>query len=231
MLFQDPVEILLDMAKKGKINPWDIDIVEVTDKFLKELERMRILNLRVSARTLLYASMLVKMKSDILAYDDFSDADETDLIGTDLMNIPETPMLDDYPVPKIPLRRMSKRKVTLDELIEELRKVEAESCGLVRKGGVREMERRKGGREKGGEGAYKVIELAYEDDIRKVVEKVEHALVNMPVSKISFSELLNEVGDISKVLVYVSLLFLATDGKIVLRQRRFFGELHIVKVM
>jgi len=216
MLLQDPIEILLDMAKKGKIDPWDIDIVEVTDKFLKELERMRELNLRISARTLLYASMLVKMKSDTLMCDDF---------GVSEIEIPETipisytPMLDDYPVPKLPLRRKSKRRVTLSELIEELRRVEGES-----RSSMRVVERRR-------ESTHEVIELAHEEDIKNVVERVEQALGNIPIRMMSFSELLDEIKDVSKVLVYLSLLFLATDGKIRLRQKKLFEELYIIKAV
>ena len=38
---EEPVEILVQMAERGGINPWNIDIVEVTDRFLSELERRK----------------------------------------------------------------------------------------------------------------------------------------------------------------------------------------------
>ena len=37
---EEPVEILVQMAERGEIDPWNIDIVEVTDRFLSELERL-----------------------------------------------------------------------------------------------------------------------------------------------------------------------------------------------
>ncbi len=37
---EEPVEILLKMAESGAIDPWNIDIIEVTDRFLSELDRM-----------------------------------------------------------------------------------------------------------------------------------------------------------------------------------------------
>ncbi len=64
---EDPVKLLVDMAKQGKIDPWNIDVVEVADKFLLELERARKLDLRISGRVLLYAAILTRMKAEILA--------------------------------------------------------------------------------------------------------------------------------------------------------------------
>ena len=38
---EDPVEILVGLAERGEIDPWNINIIEVTDRFLSELERCR----------------------------------------------------------------------------------------------------------------------------------------------------------------------------------------------
>ena len=35
----EPIEILVELASKGEIDPWNIDIIEVTDKF-KDTLRM-----------------------------------------------------------------------------------------------------------------------------------------------------------------------------------------------
>lgn len=63
---EEPVEILVQMAERGEIDPWNIDIVEVTDRFLSELERRKELDLRISGRTLFYAAILLRMKSEYL---------------------------------------------------------------------------------------------------------------------------------------------------------------------
>ncbi|HJJ50973.1 MAG TPA: segregation/condensation protein A, partial [Methanocorpusculum sp.] len=63
---EEPVEILYQLAKRGEIDPWNIDIVEVTERFLNELEHRRELDLRVSGRTIFYASVLLRMKSELL---------------------------------------------------------------------------------------------------------------------------------------------------------------------
>ncbi|HOW04292.1 segregation/condensation protein A, partial [Methanospirillum hungatei] len=58
-MIDDPVEILVKMAERGEIDPWNVDITEVTDRFFVEMEKQEMLDLRLSARTLLYAATLL----------------------------------------------------------------------------------------------------------------------------------------------------------------------------
>ena len=62
----DGIEILVNMAKQGKIDPWNVDIVEVTDKYLTHLFQSKAQNLRLTGRTLLFAAILLKLKSNVL---------------------------------------------------------------------------------------------------------------------------------------------------------------------
>ena len=62
----DGIEILVSMAKTGKVNPWSIDIVDITDKYLSHLFQMKAQNLRLTGRTLLFAAILLRLKSNIL---------------------------------------------------------------------------------------------------------------------------------------------------------------------
>ena len=62
----DGIEILVNMAKHGKVDPWNIDIVDITDKYLAQLFKMKAQNLRLTGRTLLFAAILLKLKSNIL---------------------------------------------------------------------------------------------------------------------------------------------------------------------
>src|SRR5574344_1386009 len=62
----DGIEILVSMAKNGKIDPWNVDIVDVTDKYLSHLFQMKAQNLRLTGRTLLFAAILLRLKSNVL---------------------------------------------------------------------------------------------------------------------------------------------------------------------
>jgi len=41
----DQSDILVSLAKNGEIDPWDIDIVDVTDKFLAQVAELEKLDL------------------------------------------------------------------------------------------------------------------------------------------------------------------------------------------
>ena len=62
----DGIEILFEMAKSGKIDPWNIDIADVTDKYLQKLMEIKSNNLKLTGRTLFFAALLLRLKSDVL---------------------------------------------------------------------------------------------------------------------------------------------------------------------
>jgi segregation and condensation protein A len=118
-LEEDPVEMVVDLASRGEIDPWNIDIVAVTDKFLKRMEDMRKLNLRISGRALFYAATLLRMKADAL--ETREEEEEIEPVPKPLESSFELPV-ERVMLPRV--RRRSRRPVTLPELIEELRTAE-----------------------------------------------------------------------------------------------------------
>lgn len=213
----EPVEILVNFAKSGSINPWDIDIVEVTDKFLEKIEEMKMTDLRISGRTLLYAAILLRMKSTgiVQEEEDLEEPLDDDLDFQDV---------DDYPVPSLPVRRSSTRPVTLQELINELKKAERVE--------TRRTERRRKNAERQAEipSTDDVLEIAHEEDIKGRGEQLHELLEKMLSEKecITFSELTSQFPERSeRVMTYLSLLFLASDKGVCLCQKELFGELYI----
>src|SRR5574344_622939 len=70
------IEILVQMAKTGKIDPWNIDIVDITDKYLQHMFQLKAQNLRVTGRTLLFAAILLKLKSNVLENIDINEFEQ-----------------------------------------------------------------------------------------------------------------------------------------------------------
>ncbi|MHC1585728.1 MAG: segregation/condensation protein A [Candidatus Syntropharchaeia archaeon] len=202
---EEPIEILVDLASKGEIDPWNIDIIEVTDKFLEKLEEMEKLDLVISGKTLLYASILLRMKSEMLFPSHEEEEKESPEEGREESE--EYPIL----IPKI--RREAKRPVTLEELIEELKKAE-------------KVERRKKEREKRRKMQIEDIQIECVEGFEERMEKVLQMLNDKfkKVKVVSFSELTKELPVVS---TYVSLLFLASRKKIWLEQEELFEELYI----
>ena len=70
----DDISILVDLAKDGKIDPWNIDILDIYDKYLAKLSELEAKNnLKYAGRASLFASILLKIKSNILEGIELSD--------------------------------------------------------------------------------------------------------------------------------------------------------------
>ncbi len=214
-ILEEPIEILVNMAKNGEIDPWNIDIVEVTDKFLRQLEALEKMDLRISGRTLLYAAILLRMKSNALV-----DVEEPqEIIDDDY----EQFEISDYPVPALPLRRTSRRPVTLEELLSELKKAE-----LIEK---RRLERFKSVKDERRATLKEVLSIAHDEDIESRIGKMRNLLDGLFENQqnIRFSDLVQTLDRSGKVMAYLAVLFLATRKEIWLDQEELFGELFIRK--
>ncbi|WP_049922855.1 segregation and condensation protein A [Halopiger djelfimassiliensis] len=139
----EPVELLVQLAKDGEIDPWDIDVVRVTDKFLEALDDV---DLRTSGRALFYASVLLRMKSDeLFAVDEpeeeelppweapFADEGAVDGGAGAEGDGDHPPGFDPVESLEAEMERRLERKhargkpETLDELVRELRSAERDS--------------------------------------------------------------------------------------------------------
>ncbi len=225
---EEPVEILVQMAERGEIDPWNIDIVEVTDRFLSELERRKELDLRVSGRTLFYAALLLRMKSEYL-----DDSGEEEAAGEE---IPEdeagvfdfigfgeggggpVDQLEREIRRRLDRKNLRKRPVTLFELILELKNAE------------KEQRRKQRFRPSPAEmmDVQEVVGIAHEEGYREaagaVLSQCEEAIAAEQV--LTLREIAALLGK-GIYEVYIPLLFLMFEGKLILWQEEFFGELMV----
>ena len=207
--FGEPAEVLVELAKKGEIDPWDIDIARTTERFLEYIDSLEKRDLRIPARTLLYAAMLLRMKSDFI---EGAKEEEPELIPDEVeFEVVET--IDGLPQP--PIRRHTKRPVTLEELISELRK--AEMVG-----------RRKAMRERWPDSPVeKAMDLSHEEGIEDRIKALGPILDSLfESSKIAA---FTDVKSKERIMDYVSLLFMAQRRQVWLEQEEFFQELYIRK--
>ena len=212
-ILEEPIEILVNLAKNGEIDPWNINIVELTDKFLKRVDELEKMDLRVSGRTLLYASILLRMKSNALVEVE-EPPGEID-IESDNFEI------SDYPVPSMPLRRYSKRPVTLEELLTELKRAEAFEKKRLNRVETKKDEIRATLED--------VLSVAHEEDIESRIGKMRYILNELleKQKSIKFSEISSTLDRTGILMAYLAILFLATKKEIWIEQEEFFGELFI----
>jgi segregation and condensation protein A len=250
----EPVELLVKLAEQGEIDPWDIDVVEVTDAFLDHLDAT---DLRTSGRALFYASVLLRMKSDaLLAPDEAEDEDDLEPWEAALEG-PDGGAMDGGdgaggfdPVDALEAemdRRLDRKHArgspeTLDELVRELREAERGSWwkrtreydtsdsprGYQR--GTQTLDYRSADdfRAEDEPTAADVTGTAHTEDIETSIAAVESALDDHYENGRA-EVLYREVRDVAEtpVTTYLSLLFLSHRGSVRLQQDDLFGDLWI----
>jgi len=248
----EPVELLVQLAKEGEIDPWDIDIVEVTDKFLDALDDA---DLRTSGRALFYASVLLRMKSDVLLEEDQPEPEQGDEqtdwdpwadAPDDGEGLP--PSYDPVNALEAEMDRRLERKTargkpeTLDELVRDLRDAERGSWwkesrtydtsdsprGFSR--GVQELDYRSGDDFRMDDEPTQddALGTAHDEDMEATIDEV-HAVILEHYRDGRAEILFEEIADAgpSRVETFLALLFLAHRGAIRLLQEELFGDLWI----
>ena len=66
-VFEGPLDLLLHLIKKNKLNITDIPIALITEQYLEYLKLMKVLNLDIAGEYLLMAATLLHIKSRLLA--------------------------------------------------------------------------------------------------------------------------------------------------------------------
>ncbi len=64
--FEGPLDLLLHLIKKEKVDIYDIPIAEITRQYIEYLDKMRELNIYIASEFLLMAATLVYIKSKML---------------------------------------------------------------------------------------------------------------------------------------------------------------------
>ena len=132
------IAVLIDLAQKGEIDPWDVQVIEVIDRFLVTLgteEQKSSLQQEVSliqsGQAFLWASMLVLLKADTLKRleadeelaEDFSELENAE-IRTTHSSLPLH--LENQLRRRASASPPKKRKVTLKELIAQIQQIATE---------------------------------------------------------------------------------------------------------
>ena len=234
----DGVELLVHLAKNGEIDPWNVDIVQVADQYLKAVAELKESDLKVTGKTLLFLAILLRMKSDQLAginylyppQDEFLD----ELLEPDFMDGGKIiqPKFSFRSLDEVIKRRTSTkqpriRNVTLEDLIRELQMYE-------------EIEKRRSLKEKVEKASTRrmmdyadftaddIEEMAHEEFHEDTIIMLRDILERILISQeaVSLTEL-TQAGRIDKISAYLALLFLSARGSYTMHQEEFYSEVYI----
>ena len=214
--------ILYELVKSEQMDPWDIDVSILAQKYIDMLRGLKEHDFRVSGKVLLAAAILLKIKSTKLVGEDLSELDRL-LIGVEeemeelgFEEASSIHKLDEIPalIPRTPQPR--KRKVSIFDLVEALeRALEVKKRRLLHSIPPLNLEAPKKKKD--------VTEV-----IREVYGKIKVFFINALQGKLTFTKLLPSESKEDKVHTFIPLLHLAQQNKIELLQETSFGEIEIL---
>lgn len=174
------IALLIDLAEKGEINPWDVKVVEVFDRCLSKLNEARdreqsgdFSDLSHSGQAFLYASMLILLKAESIVLSEPPVNDSAEEEGLEDAQNPGGRQLPQHLERQLRRRGVAqlpqKRVVTLPELIEQLQlmKVAMEQTVAPRRRQTSKMR---------SEAAQAIFELAHQENLVETASELERFL-------------------------------------------------------
>ncbi|QDZ40062.1 segregation/condensation protein A [Euhalothece natronophila Z-M001] len=238
------INLLIDLAQQGEIDPWDVDVIKVVDRFFQEInalnpDRDQQTNLPQSGQAFLWASMLVSLKADTLealAEEPEWESEETVSEEEEESQRRKLPQKLEHcirrrgsaPPPK-------KRRVTLSELITQIQDLATEiesnggksSSNSSKKQGKRETARM-------------ISHLAHNENLTELATELEQFLMAQikqvqPQNWLTLEELVQwweteregETSQSHRVGVFWALLLLSSQSKVELSQEAFYQDLNL----
>ena len=215
-------DIINNLIKSEQIDPWNVDITKLTQKYIETVKKMKEMDYFISGKVLLASAILLKIKSTRLVQEDISNFDSY-LFHTEEEEYEE---LDDYlpyhehrvEIPKLGIKTPQKRKrrVSITDLIGALekalkvdnrRKLRLQKFLTINKPKIPEKK----------------------IDIGKLIEEIYAKIENLFQEKkiVQFSELTPTKEKEETILTLLPLLHLHNTRKVCLEQVAAFGEIDI----
>lgn len=217
--------IILDLISSEQLDPWDIDLVLLTNKYLDRIRGLEEANLFVSSKVLFAAALLLRIKSEILLNEYLPSLDEI-LFGRKEQKRYEQERIElEEEIPELvqrtPLPRY--RKVGLQELLSALGKaITTENRRIKKVVAVKQQEI---------ETAISIpkARINLRDKIHEVYLRVKDFFAGGREVPVPFSELLNGEAEIKeeKVNNFVPLLHLDNQHKVFLEQEKHLEEIYV----
>jgi segregation and condensation protein A len=217
--------IIYDLVQTGQLDPWDIDISLLANKYLERVRQLEESNFIISSKVLHAASLLLRFKSHILLYEYIPSLDEL-LFGKKeerpVYKQERIELGEEIPglVPRTPLPRF--RKVTLEELMHALGKAVNTETRRIRKVVVAKQQE--------FETAISLPKqrINLKDRIHEVYSELSRIFKERE-QKLAFSEFLGEAKSREdKIASFVPLLHLDNQQKVWLEQNAHFDEIWIL---
>lgn len=215
-------EIIYDLINTEQLDPWEIDIVVLSDKYLERIKELEEAEFFISSKVLLAAALLLRIKSEILlnkyikSIDKilFGKKEETKYPMERIELDEEIPEL----IPRTPIPRL--KKVTLQELIESLSKAIHTENRRIKKVIINKNALRETGF------SLPKKKFNIKNKIKELYDKLLKYFKEEEKKKISYTDFVGEDRE-ERMISFFPLLYLENQQKVWLEQNAHFEEIYI----
>ncbi|MFH1642126.1 MAG: ScpA family protein [Nanoarchaeota archaeon] len=214
--------IIYELINNGEIDPWDVNISSLTQKYIDMIKKLQGQDLRVSGKVLLAAALLLRIKSSRLMGRDLENLDrlfsqndeEDDTLLFEEDSIVRGPEEKYNLIPRTPQPR--KRKVSIYDLVGALEKaLEVKKRRVIASIPPTSIEIPK-----------KKVDVG--DLIKEVYGKIKNYFYQGTKERLTFSKLITENTKEAKIHTFIPLLYLSNQRKVDLAQYQHFGDIEII---
>ncbi|MDY6784432.1 MAG: segregation/condensation protein A [Cyanobacteriota bacterium] len=176
-LARDAIATLLELAQRGEIDPWDVRVIEVVDRYLSKLSPVEERDpLPESGQAFLWASMLVLLKANTLEQSE-QDAEDPESEELEVLEVEGRKRALPVHLERHIRRRPAapptrRRRVTLAELIEQIQEM-----AVVLESTASHAPKTRALRIARKETARSIAQLAHDENLTEVASQLEHFLV------------------------------------------------------
>ncbi len=198
-------EILLQLIDTKRLDPWNIDLVQIADDYMKKIREMEKISLVIPANIILAASILLRYKSEYLRFEE-----PMQEVIVPLEEFEEMPQLE------LSARIPPKRQITIDELIQEMEKIikyETTERVVKHRGGIDEFVN------------LPLRDVDIEKKMNEILGKIKNSIDNQGWTL--FSRVIDRKDRIEVIYTLVSILHLTQKQAIDIKQDEIFGDIFI----
>jgi segregation and condensation protein A len=213
-------QIIYDLIQSEQLDPWDIDLSILTQKYMEKIRELEDANFFISSKILLAAAILLRIKSELLLKYYIKSLDEILFGAEEKKEKPSINInLDDVNelMPRTPLPRM--RKVTLNELMSALnRAIMTEHRRIKREIYMKHAVTR-----------FDAFLPKKKTNIRLKIREIYQKIIRFfskGEEKMTYSLLTNNSRE-EKLNSFMPILHLDNQEKIMLEQLKHFDEIYI----
>jgi segregation and condensation protein A len=209
-------EVLYYIVNVQNMDPWNIDLVKLTESFMNFLKSAKDLDFRIPAKIVFVAAILLRLKADYLSIFEEKESEIEEALREQR---PFEELGIDPNLVKLgyPMKRIPKRQVTMDELIVALKK--AMTVDKRREDKRANVQARVEAQLK--------VEEGIEQRIESVMGDIESLLKSQ--DKVEFRQIVGDWKRDKVVERFVPVLHLEQDKKISAEQEEFFKRILISK--